>query len=118
MTPGVLGKRRRVAPGEEPPIERDAMTERSGTAAEPIPRVLFRQQSFVEELLDAHTPATRQSRCSLRIDAEAVQVKELSGLPAGPADGADLLERLPIQDRDALVGTVRDVQEALLRIGR
>ena len=29
MTPGILGKRRRVAPGEEPLIERDAMTERS-----------------------------------------------------------------------------------------
>ena len=39
-----------------------------------------------------------------RIDAEAVQVKELARLAAGASDMTDLLERLAIQDRDALVG--------------
>ena len=45
-------------------------------------------------------------------------MKELARLPARPADVADLLERLAIQDRDALVRPVRDIQEPLLRVGR
>src|SRR5262249_40112836 len=54
----------------------------------------------------------------LRIDPQAVQVEELARLAAGSAEVADLLERRPIQDRDALVGSIGDVQESLLRIRR
>src|SRR5262245_517616 len=45
-------------------------------------------------------------------------MKELACLPAGTADVTDLLERPAIQDRDALVRTIRNVQKPLLRIRR
>jgi hypothetical protein len=46
MTPGVRGETTPWLPWREPPVERDVMKGRSGTAAEPIPWVLFRQATF------------------------------------------------------------------------
>ena len=45
-------------------------------------------------------------------------MKEFTRLAPGSADVADLLERGTIEDCDALVGAVRDVDETLLRVGR
>src|SRR5437899_1394022 len=45
-------------------------------------------------------------------------MEELARLAPGTADVADLFERLAIQNRDAFVRAVRDVDETLLRIGR
>src|SRR5262245_66336754 len=45
-------------------------------------------------------------------------MEELAGLAPGSADMADFFERLAIQDRDALVRAVGDVDETLLGIGR
>jgi len=46
---------------------------------------------------------------SLRIDIEAVQMKELAGFATWPADVANLFKRCAIQNRDAFARAVRDV---------
>src|SRR5437870_6636563 len=75
-------------------------------------------QAFINELL--HPVALRFAGhdIALRIDVEAVQMEELARFPAGPADVADFFERLAIQNRNALVRAVCDVDETLVRIGR
>ncbi len=54
----------------------------------------------------------------MRIDAETVQMEELTRLAPGGAEVADLFERRAIEDCDPFVRAVRDVDETLLRIGR
>ena len=45
-------------------------------------------------------------------------MEELARLAPGPADVTDLFERCAIENRNALVGAIRDVEETLRRIGR
>src|SRR6266850_2901094 len=75
-------------------------------------------QPLVDELLHAVALRLAGHDISLRIDVEAVQMEELARLAPGSADVADLFERRAIQNRDAFVRAVRDVDETLLRIGR
>src|SRR5439155_20579473 len=77
-----------------------------------------RRQPLVDELLHAVALRLAGHDISLGIDVEAVQMEELARLASGSADVADLFERRAIQNRDALVRAVRDVDETLLRIGR
>src|SRR5256885_5115777 len=75
-------------------------------------------EAFVNELLHAVALRLTGDDISLRIDVEAVQMEKLARLAPGPADVADFFERLAIQNRDALVRAVRNVDETLVRIGR
>src|SRR5262245_11867165 len=77
-----------------------------------------RRQPLVDEPL--HPVALRLAghQIAARIDAEAVDVEELTRLATRPADVAELLQRRAIADRDPFVRTVCDVEEALRGIGR
>src|SRR5437660_4894586 len=75
-------------------------------------------QAFINELLHPVALRLTGDDISLRIDVEAVQMDKLARLAPGPADLADFFERLAIQNRDALVRAVRNVDETLVRIGR
>src|SRR5437762_2536923 len=75
-------------------------------------------QSFVNELLHAVALRLTGDDISLRIDVKAVQMEELARFPPGPTDVADFFERLAIENCNALVRAVRDVDETLFRIGR
>src|SRR5207245_8387045 len=76
------------------------------------------RQPLVDELLHAVALRLAGHDIPLRINVQAVQMEELARLAPGTADVADLFERLAIQNRDAFVRAVRDVDETLLRIGR
>src|SRR6185436_4874856 len=117
----VLGEQRSQEQNEQgdahdapPPYQQAGL---NGAAYHALLLARGRGQPLVDELLHAISLRLAGHDVAFRIDAQAVQVKELTRLPAGPADLAELLERPPIENRDALVGPVRDVQEPLLRIG-
>src|ERR671930_1709338 len=74
------------------------------------------RQPLVDEFLHAVALRLARHEIAARIDAEAVDVEELTRLAARPADMAELLQRRPIEDRDPFVRAVCDVEEALLRI--
>src|SRR6266550_808986 len=73
---------------------------------------------LVDELLHAVALRFPGHEIALRINAEAMDMVELSRLAAGAADLADLFQRGAIEDRDPFVRAVRDVDKTLLRIGR
>src|SRR5438445_7998553 len=77
-----------------------------------------RRQPFVDKLLNTVALRLAGHEIAVRIDAEAVEMKELARLASGSADVADLFKRRAIQDCDTFVRAVRDVGETLLRIGR
>src|SRR5215831_18188239 len=77
-----------------------------------------RRQPLVDELLHAVALRLTGHDIPLRVDVEAVQMKELASLAPGSADVADLFERGAIQNRDPFVRPVRDVDETLLGISR
>src|SRR4051794_8494131 len=70
-----------------------------------------RRQPLVDELLHPIALGLAGDEIAARIDPEAVQVVELARLAPGSADLADLLERSAVENGDALVGAVGDVEE-------
>jgi hypothetical protein len=72
---------------------------------------------LINELLHAIALRLASDDVALRIGREAVNVKELAGLAARAPDRPDQFERAAVQDRDAFVRAVGDVQEPLLRVG-
>src|SRR5262245_2797574 len=79
---------------------------------------LWPGHTLVDELLHAVALRLTGHDISLRIDVEAVQMEELARLAPWPADVADLLKRCAIQNRDAFIRAVRDVEKTLRGIGR
>src|SRR5213594_2454141 len=75
-------------------------------------------QTFVNELLHPVALRLTSHDIALRIDVEAVQMEELARLAPRPADVTNLFERLAVQNRDALIRAVGDVDEPLFGIGR
>src|SRR2546425_3730358 len=85
---------------------------------EVLPSSGRRRQPLVDELLHAIALRLTGHDISLRIDVEAVEMEELARLAPGSSDVADLFERYAIENRDAFVRAVRDVDETLPGIGR
>src|SRR5262249_43639272 len=80
--------------------------------------LLRRRQTFEDEFLHAIALRLARHDVALWVDVQAVEVEELARLAPRPSDMANLLERRAVENCDALVRTVGDVEEALFRIGR
>ena len=76
------------------------------------------RQPFEDELLHAITLRLAGDEIALRVNAEAMNVVELTRLATRSTDLPDFFQRGAIEDCDPVVRAVRYVSETLFGIGR